>query len=725
MTRRPSYTRPVIGCAGIMTRDEVWRLVEPLGFVKICEGSSPHVVAFRETVGPWYVMESLLIPIPSEQAAGPTLTSSRLAEFLENAALRASLRRALQIRRVEERLLSLFSEGKLNGTVHTCIGQEWVGVAVAGALREDDYVFSNHRGHGHYLARTGDVAGLIAEVMGKRTGACSGIGGSQHLHASRYFSNGVQGGMVPVATGVALDAKLSGADNLSVVFVGDGTLGEGALYEALNIAARWELPLLVVLENNGYAQSTSARTTTAGSVEGRATALGLSYRRGDTWDPKALLRDAHAVVGAVRRSGQPLLWEIETYRLRAHSKGDDNRDRKEIESFQQRDFLTLALALDDRDVRAMLVEVDHEIDEAVAAAERAPECCYEPRPRGVATRVEWQVPAFEASRGNDAVYSGLRTMLSEDPTSVLIGEDIEGPYGGAFKATKDLSQLFPLRVRNTPISESAITGVATGLALAGRRAVVEIMFGDFLSLTFDQLLQHASKFVEIFGDVRSVPLIVRTPMGGRRGYGPTHSQSTEKHFLGIPNLTVLALNGRVCPSTVYGSIRRTLPYPALVIENKVLYTRHLRVDRPEGFSVHVSNEPFPTVKISPVGRRPDVTVACYGGMLDDAETAMHRAFDELEIACEIICPSQIDPLNITPIADSVATTGTLVTIEEGSKVAAWGAEVVARLCEIGRIPKRVKRLSHDSIIPSSFKREMDLLPGSKHLLEALKEVVDG
>jgi 2-oxoisovalerate dehydrogenase E1 component len=607
--------------------------------------------------------------------------------------------------------------------VHTCIGQEWVGVAVAAPLREDDYIFSNHRGHGHFLARTGNVAALIAEVMGKTTGACKGIGGSQHLQAMRYFSNGIQGGMVPIAAGTAMDTKLARRDRISVVFIGDGTLGEGALYEALNIAARWELPLLVVLENNGYAQSTATRTTTAGSIEGRATGLGLAYRRSDTWDPLALLEEAYRVVGTVRSGSRPLLWEIETYRLRAHSK-DDNREKTEIERFAQRDFLTQVLGLGDHDVESLVAEVEREIDEAVLAAEAAPDCAYSAEPT-VSGPVEWSAPDFAPVRGNDAVYQGLRSMLTEDPYSVLIGEDIEGPYGGAFKATKDLSQLFPSRVRNTPISESAITGVATGLALAGRRAVVEIMFGDFLSLTFDQLLQHASKFVEIFGERRQVPVVVRTPMGGRRGYGPTHSQSTEKHFLGIPNLTVLALNGRVSPSAVYDAIRRTLPFPALVIENKILYTRPLRVGEPDGFSVRVSKEPFPTVKISPVGRAPDVTIACYGGMLDDAEATLHQAFDELELACEIVCPSRIDPLNVTPIAESVARTGKLVTMEEGTKVAAWGAEVVARLCEAGQTPKRIKRLSPDAIIPSSFKREMDLLPGSKHLMNALREIANG
>ena len=141
------------------------------------------------------------------------------------------------IRSVEQRLLKLFSEGKLFGTVHTCIGQEWTGVAVAESLKEGDLIFSNHRCHGHYLARTGDVEGLIAEIMGKQSGMCAGRGGSQHICSNGFFSNGIQGGITPVAGGLAFAQRLRGANNITVVFIGDGTLGEGVVYETMNIAS--------------------------------------------------------------------------------------------------------------------------------------------------------------------------------------------------------------------------------------------------------------------------------------------------------------------------------------------------------------------------------------------------------------------------------------------------------------------------------------------------------
>ena len=207
--------------------------------------------------------------------------------------------RAMLIRGVEQRLLSLFAEGKLFGTVHTCIGQEWTGIAVAEALIEGDVIFTNHRGHGHFLARTGDVDGLIAEVMGKQSGVCGGRGGSQHLCAGGVFSNGIQGGIVPVSAGIALAQQLQETGRIAVVFIGDGTLGEGAIYEALNIASKWQLPLLVVLENNRYAQSTPQSQTLAGEIEARAAAFGIVAERADTWDPD----DALGGRREVRRGG--------------------------------------------------------------------------------------------------------------------------------------------------------------------------------------------------------------------------------------------------------------------------------------------------------------------------------------------------------------------------------------------------------------------------------------
>ena len=212
---------------------------------------------------------------------------------------------AILIRSVEEKLLELFNAGKINGTVHTCVGQEFSAIAISSALGKDDYVFSNHRGHGHYIARTNDVEGLIAELMGKKCGSSGGFGGSQHLINTNYLSNGIQGGMTPIACGVALANKLRNNKNISVVFIGDGTLGEGILYETLNIASLWNCPVLFVLENNQYAQSSSFKNNFSGTVRERIEGFNVKYLKTDTWNLDDLLKKTDEIVSFVRNNSMP------------------------------------------------------------------------------------------------------------------------------------------------------------------------------------------------------------------------------------------------------------------------------------------------------------------------------------------------------------------------------------------------------------------------------------
>ena len=279
------------------------------------------------------------------------------------------------IRRVEEALLDLFSAGKLVGTTHTCIGQEADAVGVASALEpERDVVFSNHRCHGHYLAFTGDLEGLLAEVMGRATGVCGGKGGSQHLCRGNFYSNGVLGSTVPVATGIALAEREKGTGAVVVVFMGDGTLGEGVVYESLNIASLWKLPIVFVVENNFYAQSTPSRLGVAGSIPDRASAFGIETQALATTDVEEIRRAAIAAVDGVRATGEPHFLLLETYRFSPHSKGDDFRDPAEIEERRTVDPLAVAGRRLDEDERAASEErAAARVAAALEAAELAPE----------------------------------------------------------------------------------------------------------------------------------------------------------------------------------------------------------------------------------------------------------------------------------------------------------------------------------------------------------------
>ncbi len=244
------------------------------------------------------------------------------------------------VRRFEESLLDLFSEGKLVGTTHTYIGQEANAVGVVSHLDRDlDVIVSNHRCHGHYLAFTGDLVGLLREVMGKEGGVCGGKGGSQHLCNDGFYSNGILGSTVPVATGMALAERERGSGAVVVAFVGDGTLGQGVVYESLNMASLWQLPILYVVENNFYAQSTPSHLNLAGRITARGEAFGIATAELDTTDVEEIERTAGGIVEGMRTHRRPFFLVLNTYRFSPHSKGDDNRDLAEIEKARQRDPL--------------------------------------------------------------------------------------------------------------------------------------------------------------------------------------------------------------------------------------------------------------------------------------------------------------------------------------------------------------------------------------------------
>lgn len=273
----------------------------------------------------------------------------RLVGSPEEPANERLFRRMFFIRCFEQTVLDLFSEGLLNGTTHCCIGQEADCIGVAEHLAPSDHVFSNHRCHGHYLAHSGDAAGLLAEMMGRSDGVCGGVGGSQHLCAPGFKSSGVLGGTVPAAAGIALAQQLRASRNLSVVFIGDGTFGEGVVYETLNIASLWRLPLFIVCEDNGWSQSTPKGLNMSGGIAERFQAFGIPFREIASTDVLEIEHAAGQEIEATRREGGPRALIIGTYRLCHHSKNDDDRPRAEVESRWELDPLRIHGArLDER-----------------------------------------------------------------------------------------------------------------------------------------------------------------------------------------------------------------------------------------------------------------------------------------------------------------------------------------------------------------------------------------
>jgi len=279
------------------------------------------------------------------------------------------------IRAFEERVRELFAAGELFGTSHPCIGQEATAAGLAAALQPGDIVTSNHRGHGHFLAFTGDVDGLMAELMGKATGVCAGRGGSQHLHAPDFYSNGITGGMAAVGTGMALAEKRKGSGRIVAAFLGDGALAQGVLHETMNMASLWGAPVLYALENNLYAMSTHVTNALAGSILDRARSLAIDAESIDATDVIAVRDAALRAAAFVRTNSRPFLLELRTYRFCGHSLNDEcsYRSREEEAEWRKRDPLAvLARCIDPAARNEIELRCRERIDHAVEAARQAP-----------------------------------------------------------------------------------------------------------------------------------------------------------------------------------------------------------------------------------------------------------------------------------------------------------------------------------------------------------------
>jgi pyruvate/2-oxoglutarate/acetoin dehydrogenase E1 component len=283
----------------------------------------------------------------------------------------------------------------------------------------------------------------------------------------------------------------------------------------------------------------------------------------------------------------------------------------------------------------------------------------------------------------ESLNAALHHAMEDDSRVYILGEDILDPYGGAFKVTRGLSTKFPGHVLAAPISEAAIVGMATGMALRGLRPVAEIMFGDFVTLIADQLVNHAAKFRWMYNDKVHVPLVVRTPMGGRRSYGPTHSQSLEKMFLGVPGLKLVAPNTLGDPGQLLEAAIAD-DDPILFVEHKLLYNRPL-LEPGRGDLVDITCQQFGKAYPNYILRFPDhppaLTVATYGYNFELARVAVLDLLMEHEVFAEIVLFSQLSPFEMGPLLESLQRTRKLLTIEEGTLSFGWGAEVAARAAE--------------------------------------------
>ena len=592
-------------------------------------------------------------------------------------------RRMLVIRGFEERVSDLYRDGEVPGFVHLSTGQEASAVGACWPILPTDVITSNHRGHGHCLAKGLAPMAMFAELMGKDQGTNRGRGGSMHIadpSIGIFGANGIVAAGLPIAVGAAAASQLRTDGGVAVAFFGDGAIAQGAFHEAVNLASVWQLPVIFWCENNGYAEFSPAATQTAATLERRASGYDVDYVAVDGNDVTATASVMTRVVEAVRGGGGPAIVEATTYRWHGHYEGDPQRYREqaEVDAWKERDPLIAharrleAAGFTSDDIASLESSVARELDEAVEEARRlappdtADLGAFVTRPRPELPEPPAPTEDAPIFRMLDAVHSALETELAGDDRVFVAGIDV-GQGGNVFGLMRGLHDKFGDRVRDTPISEMAIMGLGVGAAMAGMRPVVELMYLDFVGVCLDQLLNQAAKMPFMTGGTAEMALTVRTQFGAGRSSGSQHSQSLEALLAHIPGLSVVMPS---TPADTYGLLRAAIqdPNPVIFIENRLLYG----MKGPQPPSEYI----LPIGKSAVVRTGTDVTVVSVSRMVHEALAAAESVADE-GVSVEVIDLRTVAPLDMAPILESVHKTSRLLIAHEAVVPFGIGAEIAA------------------------------------------------
>ena len=594
----------------------------------------------------------------------------------------------LVIRGFEQRVSALYRDGEVPGFVHLSIGQEASAVGACWPLQPKDVITSTHRGHGHCLAKGLSPLGMFAELMAKEAGTNRGRGGSMHIadpNLGIFGANGIVAAGLPIAAGAATASKLRADGGVAVAFFGDGAVAQGAFHEAVNLAAVWCLPLVFFCENNGYAEFSPASTQHAASLEQRASGYGVEFFAVDGNDVVATATLMHDVVQAVRAGGGPAIVEATTYRWHGHYEGDPERYRHSDEVLdweQTRDPLVghagllRSAGIAEEEIASLEASVSSELDDAVVTARGLPS----PAVSGLGDFVLRPRPAFPEPpaptadapvfRTMDAIREALEAELAGDESVFVAGIDVAAG-GNVFGLMRGLHERFGDRVRDTPISETAVMGLGVGAAMAGMRPVVELMYLDFVGVCLDQLLNQAAKMPFVTGGAAEMALTVRTQFGAGRSSGSQHSQSLEVLLAHIPGLSVVMPS---TPADTYGLLRAAIqdPNPVIFIENRLLYG----MKGPQPPAEHI----VPIGRSAVVREGSDVSVVSVSRMVHEALAAAEELAAE-GISVEVIDLRTVAPLDMQPILDSVRKTGRLLIAHEAVVAFGIGAEIAAKVAD--------------------------------------------
>ena len=636
--------------------------------------------------------------------SSPPKTSSEAPPYAETRDLEGLHHALLVPRLIEEKMLRLIRHGRISKWF-SGYGQEAVAVGCAWALSESDWLLPMHRNLGLWTTRGVDLERLLCQLMGREGGFTRGRDRTFHFGLPERNIVGMishMAAMLPVADGLGLAARLDETDRVACAFVGDGGTREGDFHEALNLASVWDLPVVFVVENNGYGLSTPTEEAVAPDrIADAAAGYAMPGRTIDGNDLEAVLGAVEEAAARARQGEGPTLLEMKTFRVRGHEEASGTayvpdaliaewKENDPVERFEER--LLEEGVLSDDQIRSRRSELEDEIDRVAEGAldqpevestpekERAAVFAPAPEESPLAPRADRPAEAggaAEEQRFIDAISDALRHAMRADERTLLVGQDIAA-YGGVFKVTEGFVDEFgPRRVRNTPIIESGAIGAALGLAVEGFRPVVELQYADFISCGFNQTVNNLATTRYRWGAEHdtTVDVTLRMPYGGGLGAGPFHSQSMEAMFCHVPGLRVVA---PATPADAKGLLLAALadPNPVLFFEQKKLY-RSVEGDVPEA----AYRLPLGTARVAREGG--DATVVTYGAGVHWALDEAERVAEERGAELEVVDLRTLAPWDRGAVLASLEKTSRLLVLHEAPRTGGFGAELAAEVAEEG------------------------------------------
>ncbi len=646
-------------------------------------------------------------------------------------------RTLLLIRLVEERLAKSHQRGLIHGACHTYVGQEAIATGVCAHLRDDDAIFSTHRGHGHALAKGLDAVQLIAELYGREIGCSRGRGGSMHLFAPEIGllgTSGIVGPCILQATGAGYGFKLMKTDRVAVAFFGDGAVNNGAFHEGLNMASIWKLPVLFVCENNQFATEVPfASVAGNSSVAARGIAYGLPSVEVDGNNVLAVASLAGEAIQRARNGEGPTLIECKTYRTRPHAEGMGDftyRSREEVELWKnQCPIARLKQHLLDQNL-ASLAEIEAiglELAQQTDAAHQLAEQSAYPAPETATDHVFAAVSGLGSRDSPEdpgstreltfmkATLEALTEEMAKNPKIFVLGEGI-GVRGGNFATTSGLYGIYgPERLRDTPICERGFVGLAGGAAMAGTRPVVDFMFADFVLDAAGEIINQIAKMQYMSSGRLKMPVLLRGCIGVGHAAATHHSGSYYAMYANFPGLRVVVPSS---PRDAKGLLKTALTCddPVLFLEHRELMTLKGPVPEEEYF--------IDFGQAAVVRSGTDITVVALALMVHKTLAAC-ATLDAEGLSVELIDPRTVAPLDAETILKSVAKTGRLLIVDESFGPCGIGAEIAAQLADRGFdfLDAPIRRLNgKQSPTPYSPSLEAVVVPTVETIAQAIRDL---